>query len=157
MFHKEKRVIARKQHECNCCHSTIIPRTEYARLEFTDDGEFVTWKLCGRCEYARQQLMQVLHDGGFDMEYTLCDIDNFIIKKDNKVEFTDKDKGMKYMENAIAWNKNLSVSPYQKFYKTISEPELIDSGFYIAYSVDLIDNQGNEFDAPLFMLRKFFD
>ena len=156
MLNKEKRIIARKQHKCDCCRGAIIPKTEYARIEFTDNGEFVTWKFCGKCEYARQEMLLALSDGGLDMEYTIADIDNFIIKNGDKVEFVDKNKGMKYMENAIAWNKNLSVSPYQKFYKTISEPELIDSGFYIAWSVDLIDNQGNEFNAPLFMLRKYF-
>ena len=80
MFSKEKRVIARKQHECNCCHSTIIPKAEYVRLEFTDNGEFVTWKLCEKCEHSRQQLIEELCDGGFDIEYTLGDIADTVPK-----------------------------------------------------------------------------
>ena len=40
---------ARKEHTCSGCHHTILPGQTYTRLEGLYDGEWTTWKECGRC------------------------------------------------------------------------------------------------------------
>jgi len=40
---------ARKEHTCSGCHHTILPGQTYTRLEGLYDGEWTTWKDCGRC------------------------------------------------------------------------------------------------------------
>lgn len=40
---------ARKEHTCSGCHHTIRPGQTYTRLEGLYDGEWTTWKDCGRC------------------------------------------------------------------------------------------------------------
>ena len=39
MFHKEKSVKAKKEHQCSCCYSQINKGDFYMKMEFVDLGK----------------------------------------------------------------------------------------------------------------------
>ena len=159
MFHKEKRVIARKQHTCNCCHSQINKGDFYMKMEFVDLGKMNTWKLCFCCEKARQDLIKSLKDDYLEFEYSLGDIDDFRIKKGNKVEFINEENRKEYIDDI--WH---SVGIENEKFYTVREVELVDFnplnvaglGAMLSWVAFLEDSKKNQFDVPLYTVRKYF-
>ena len=157
MFNKEKSVKAKKEHQCSCCHSQINKDERYMKLEFVDLGKINTWKLCFRCEKARQDLIEALNDE-LEIEYALGDIDNFRIVKGSKVEFINKAAKKEYFNDIWSGVEN------EKFY-TVKEVELVDFnpmnvaglGAMPAWLVFLEDSKKKQFDVPLWTIRKYFD
>ena len=43
--------VARKEHICNCCNDTILPKSKYRDQFLKYEGEVYHWKACARCDF----------------------------------------------------------------------------------------------------------
>ncbi len=61
-FYEEERRVARKNHECQECHAEIPSGSKYLRWAGKIGYEFISFKLCQRCEQNWEELSDAVYD-----------------------------------------------------------------------------------------------
>lgn len=70
---EEKRVKARKEHWCDWCDSKILKGEEYTYSKNITDGNFHSWKECGRCKW----IVKEMFNKGYGDHNGCCTRDDF--------------------------------------------------------------------------------